>query len=202
MASNHNHTGSDNPDEEQTKVEGPARKQTSERAPANAVTSPSDDDEDDEDEADPALTPGSEHRPDQVIRSTSGLQTIEAKAEPPDVRDEHEHDEHHGLAHTTPLSLLVAVLSALLVLTIITVIVTKVDLGGQGNLLVAMVIATVKAALVVTYFMHLRWDRKVHLVLFLSSVLFVILFLSMALTDRSEYQRSIDQLEEVQASTE
>jgi cytochrome c oxidase subunit 4 len=116
------------------------------------------------------------------------------------VRDVHEHDEHHGLAHTTPVSLLVIVLSALLVLTIITVAVTRVDLGSQGNLVVAMVIATIKAALVVMYFMHLRWDRKMHLVVFLSSVLFVILFLSMTVTDRAEYRPSVEQLEEAQAA--
>lgn len=160
-----------------------------------------DDDDDDEDLADPALDPARDHGPDTIVKSTSGLQKLEDKPVPPDVRDEHEHDEHHGLAHTTPVGLLVGVLAALLVLTIITVAVTKFDLGGQGNLVVAMVIATMKAALVVTYFMHLRWDRKMHLVLFLSSVLFVILFLSMALTDRSEYQQSIDQMTEAQAAS-
>ncbi len=156
--------------------------------------------DDDDDDADPALDSGRHPGPDMIVKTTSGLQTIEEKPKPPDPRDEHEYDEHHGLAHTTPISLLVGVLAALLVLTIVTVAVTKVDLGSQGNLIIAMVIATIKAALVVMYFMHLRWDRKVHLVLFLSSVLFVILFLSMAITDRGEYQQSIDQLEEVQAA--
>jgi cytochrome c oxidase subunit 4 len=160
-----------------------------------------DENDGEEDAADPALDPARDHGPDTVVKSTSGLQKLEDKPEPPDVRDEHEHDEHHGLAHTTPVALLVGVLAALLVLTVITVGVTKFDLGSQGNLVVAMVIATLKAGLVVTYFMHLKWDRKVHLVLFLSSVLFVILFLSMALTDRSEYQHSIDQLSEAQAAS-
>lgn len=102
-----------------------------------------------------------------------------------------EHDDH-GLAHTTPVKLLVGILAILMVLTIITVAVTMVDLGSQGNLVVAMVIATVKAALVVTYFMHLKWDKKFHLILFLTSVLFLILFISISLTDRSEYQQDID----------
>ena len=104
------------------------------------------------------------------------------------------HDAHdaHGLAHTTPVKLLVGILAILMVLTIVTVAVTMVDLGGQGNLVVAMVIATIKAALVVTYFMHLRWDKKFHLILFLTSVLFLILFMSISLTDRSEYEHSIE----------
>jgi cytochrome c oxidase subunit 4 len=98
----------------------------------------------------------------------------------------------HGLAHTTPVSLLFGILGALLVLTIATVAVTSVDLGAQGNLVVAMVIATVKAALVCTFFMHLLWDKKFNTVLFLTSVLFLILFLSMATTDRGEYQNDVD----------
>jgi cytochrome c oxidase subunit 4 len=109
------------------------------------------------------------------------------------------HHEEHGIAHVTPLTLLFAVLGALLVLTVITVAVTKVDLGGQWNLVVAMVIATIKAGLVVTYFMHLRWDRTFNVLVFLSSVLFLILFISLALTDRKEYQRTIDTLEQQQA---
>src|SRR5688572_5575223 len=73
----------------------------------------------------------------------------------------HGADDHdHGLAHTTPLSLLFGVLGALLVLTIITVAVTAVDLGANGNLWVAMIIATIKAALVCVFFMHLAWDQR------------------------------------------
>ena len=104
------------------------------------------------------------------------------------------HDAHadHGLAHTMPVWMLIAVLGALMGLTVLTVSVTSFDLGSQGNLIVAMVIATIKAALVVTFFMHLLWDKKFHLILFLTAVLFVVLFLSMSITDRGEYQRNID----------
>jgi cytochrome c oxidase subunit IV len=112
--------------------------------------------------------------------------------------DAHGHDDH-GIAHTTPLSLLFGILGVLLLLTIITVAVTSVDLGAQGNLAVAMFIATIKAGLVVTYFMHLRWDKLFHLVLFLTSVLFLILFLSMSITDRSEYDRDIEAFRSSQA---
>jgi cytochrome c oxidase subunit IV len=110
------------------------------------------------------------------------------------------HGGGHGdhFAHTTPLSLLVGILVTLLVLTILTVSVTSIDLGAQGNLVVAMVIATIKAGLVVTYFMHLRWDRLFHLILFLTSVLFLILFLSMSITDRSEYDRDVESFRQSQ----
>jgi cytochrome c oxidase subunit 4 len=102
------------------------------------------------------------------------------------------HGEDHGLAHTMPIWMLVAVLGALMALTVLTVSVTSYDLGSQGNLIVGMVIATIKAGLVVTFFMHLLWDKKFHLILFLTAVLFVVLFLSMSITDRGEYQPSID----------
>ena len=104
----------------------------------------------------------------------------------------HTHGEHHGLAHTTPVWLLLSVLGALLVLTVLTVSVTSFDLGSQGNLVVAMIIATVKAGLVVSFFMHLVWDKKLHLILFLTSVLFLVLFLSLSVNDRGEYQHDID----------
>jgi cytochrome c oxidase subunit 4 len=99
-----------------------------------------------------------------------------------------------------PIWMLIAVLAALMALTILTVSVTSFDLGSQGNLIVAMVIATVKAGLVVTFFMHLFWDKKFHLILFLTAVLFVILFLSMSITDRGEYQRNIDLYQNTQAA--
>jgi len=44
----------------------------------------------------------------------------------------------------------------------------------------------------------LRWDRRMHLLAFLSSVLFAILFLSMAITDRREYMPDILKLQEAQ----
>ena len=116
---------------------------------------------------------------------------------------DHGHDDHHdhGLAHTMPLPLLFGVLAALLVLTVATVAVTSIDLGAQGNLIVAMVIATIKAILVCAFFMHLLWDKKFNLVLFLTSVLFLVLFLSMTVTDRGEYQQSVDEFRAQQLGT-
>jgi cytochrome c oxidase subunit 4 len=105
--------------------------------------------------------------------------------------DAHGHAAH-GLAHTMPVWMLAAVLGALMGLTVLTVSVTNFDLGSEGNLVVAMVIATIKAGLVVTFFMHLLWDKKFHLILLLTAVLFVVLFLSMSITDRGEYQKNID----------
>jgi cytochrome c oxidase subunit 4 len=103
---------------------------------------------------------------------------------------------HHGdeISHVTPVRLLIGVWAALMVLTVITVAVTSVDLGSRANLVVAMAIATVKAGLVVTYFMHLRWDRPFHTLVFLGSLLFVSLFISMTLFDKSEYEPDIEEM--------
>jgi len=98
----------------------------------------------------------------------------------------HEADTH-GTGHVVPLRLLVGVLAALLVLTVITVAVTYVDLG-PFNLVLAMVIAGIKATLVLLYFMHLRWDRPFNAVVLISSLALVVLFVIFALIDSHEYQ--------------
>jgi cytochrome c oxidase subunit 4 len=107
----------------------------------------------------------------------------------------HERGSHHDeIAHVMPVRLLIGVWAALMVLTIITVAVTSVDLGARVNLIVAMAIATVKAGLVCTYFMHLRWDRPFNILVFLGSLLFVSLFISMTLFDKSEYEPDITEM--------
>jgi len=97
------------------------------------------------------------------------------------------HEESHpGVGHVVPLRTLFGVLGALLVLTALTVAVTGVDLGAAG-LLAALAIATVKATLVVLYFMHLRWDRPFHAVVLIASIALVVLFVALALLDREQY---------------
>ncbi len=83
-----------------------------------------------------------------------------------------------------------------MVLTILTVSATAIDLGPNMNLLVAMVIATIKAALVCLFFMHLKYDKPLHTIAFLTALLFALLFVSFALMDSSEYQDDIVWVEE------
>jgi cytochrome c oxidase subunit IV len=106
----------------------------------------------------------------------------------------HGADAHGGMSHVTPVRLLVGIWGILMLLTAITVAATYVDLGSRMNLIIAMVIATVKAGLVVTYFMHLRWDRPFNTLVFLGSLLFVSLFISMTLLDKSEYEKDIQDM--------
>jgi cytochrome c oxidase subunit 4 len=142
-----------------------------------------DEDSDDEDDSDDDQPHGASASPDRGNGAVARAATAAAEA----------HD--HGLAHLTPVKLLVGVFAALVVLTVATVAVTSFDLGSQGNFITAMIIATIKAGLVMAFFMHLVWDKKFNLTVFLSAFLFVLLFLSLTLTDRNEYQLQIDSFE-------
>ena len=108
--------------------------------------------------------------------------------------DEAKKDDHgeHGLAHSTPVWLLLAVWGALMVGTVATVFFAMQGLGSQLSFMVAMVIATIKAGLVMAFFMHLYWDKKLNSLAFLGAFLFVMLFIGMALTDKSEYKPDLD----------
>ena len=76
--------------------------------------------------------------------------------------------------HIVPFKIYLNVLIALLVLTVVTVAVAQVDFGAW-NAFIAMFIASVKGALVLLYFMHLKYDDKLYWVVFGSGVFFVIL---------------------------
>ncbi|MBI4916286.1 MAG: cytochrome C oxidase subunit IV family protein [Acidobacteria bacterium] len=93
----------------------------------------------------------------------------------------------HPFVHAVPFKVLAGVFAALLVLTVVTVAATWVDLG-RFNLWIAMAIATVKATLVVLYFMHMRYDRPVNAIVFVTALLFLALFVSIALIDTRAYQ--------------
>jgi cytochrome c oxidase subunit 4 len=95
-----------------------------------------------------------------------------------------------ALGHVVPLGTLAAVFVALVALTGLTVAAANVDLGNL-NLYIALAVAGAKAALVVLYFMHLRYDRPFLMVLFLGCLGFVVLFISLVLTDAAAYSPSI-----------
>ncbi|PIE24299.1 MAG: hypothetical protein CSA62_03170 [Planctomycetota bacterium] len=104
---------------------------------------------------------------------------------------DHQHEEggdHHP--HVVPLPLLLGVFAALIFLTIVTVAVTYVDLGWF-NVWLAMGIAAIKSILVCLVFMHLLWDRPFNSIIFLASLIFVFLFVSMSLLDTSENMERI-----------
>jgi cytochrome c oxidase subunit IV len=88
----------------------------------------------------------------------------------------------HGQGHIAPVSMYVGIFLALMVLTVVTYLVTWVDLG-QFNLLVAMAIAITKASLVILFFMHVWWSPKIIKVSVGMSFFFLIIMLMMVMTD-------------------
>lgn len=94
------------------------------------------------------------------------------------------------VGHLVPPKVLIAVFVALLVLTGATYWVTFIDLGPL-NLWIAMVIAFVKATLVVMYFMHLKYDRMFNIVFFVGSLAFIALFIGLAMTDTAAYKGNL-----------
>ncbi len=99
--------------------------------------------------------------------------------------------EHQGVGHVVPISILVKTAAALLVLTVITVWIADFHFG-PANIWIALGIASLKGSLVVLFFMHLRYDRPFNGLVFISSMAFVALFISFALTDTSEYAPDVD----------
>jgi cytochrome c oxidase subunit IV len=82
--------------------------------------------------------------------------------------------------HITPYSVYKVVLVILLFLTAITILVTWVD-AGSFTVAIALGVASVKATLVLLYFMHLKFDNWlikafVALVFLLLVIIFVVTF--------------------------
>ncbi|RME61012.1 MAG: cytochrome-c oxidase [Candidatus Dadabacteria bacterium] len=70
-------------------------------------------------------------------------------------------DIHNEDSHIVPESVFRRVLAALLFLTVLTVVAAKWSVldFGEVNVVIAMVIASLKAALVVLFFMHLKYEN-------------------------------------------
>lgn len=66
---------------------------------------------------------------------------------------------HGGEHHVLPLSVYWTIFLALVVGTIVTVWSATIDLG-HWNVIVALAIASTKAALVILYFMHVKYSSK------------------------------------------
>src|SRR5213592_2028083 len=113
-----------------------------------------------------------------------------ASASTTDHHDEHDDHDDHGLAHVAAIKTLIATGGTLLFLTLVTVLATKIDFGANINLAIAMVIAVTKATLVVLFFMHLRYDRLFHSVVFVSALLAASLFVGFTLMDTGQYQHT------------
>lgn len=91
--------------------------------------------------------------------------------------------QYDGLGHhISPLRVYFAVFGSLLVFTALTYLVSFAGLGAAA-LPVAMLVASVKATLVCTFFMHLKYDERFNLLLFLSSLFFMGVFFMFTMMD-------------------
>ncbi|MCP4191942.1 MAG: cytochrome C oxidase subunit IV family protein [Planctomycetaceae bacterium] len=94
-------------------------------------------------------------------------------------------DANHAtehLSHVMSIRSLVSVFAGLIFLTLVTLLAAELPLG-RWEIWVSLGIASVKAALVAWFFMHLKHDRSFNGIVFLASLLFVALFLALTLMD-------------------
>jgi cytochrome c oxidase subunit 4 len=88
----------------------------------------------------------------------------------------HDAGGHGSEPHVLPLKTYFAVFGALLVLTVLTVVVSVIGLPPTLSIIVAMIVASMKAALVVLWFMHLKFDDRFYSLIFVISIFFLGLF--------------------------
>jgi cytochrome c oxidase subunit 4 len=86
--------------------------------------------------------------------------------------------DHHITAYRT----LLATFIALVVLTVTTVVTSQIDLGAF-NVPLALSIAVGKASIVVAFFMGLKYDNKVNLLVLVVGIMMVMVFIIFTLLD-------------------
>ncbi len=76
----------------------------------------------------------------------------------------------------------IAVWISLMILTLITVVSSDINFG-TWNIVIAMLIASIKASLVALFFMHLKDDNKLNQVAFVTSFIFLAVFVGLTASD-------------------
>lgn len=89
-----------------------------------------------------------------------------------------EHDKGHILGYST----LTAVWLALLVLTAVTVAISRVDMGAL-NIWVALAVASVKSALVIFFFMHMKYENNIFRIFLLVALVTLAVFIGFTFFD-------------------
>jgi caa(3)-type oxidase, subunit IV len=85
--------------------------------------------------------------------------------------------------HVVSIKLYSAIFGALLVMTLATAGAAFVDLGGNLNTVVAMLIAACKALLVILFFMHVRYSSRLTWVFVGAGFFWLMILLSLTLAD-------------------
>ena len=84
--------------------------------------------------------------------------------------------------HIVSYRKLAAVWVALLALTASTVAVTRVDLGG-GKVWAALAIACLKSALVITFFMHMKYEARLFRIILFVALVTLAIFIGFTFFD-------------------
>lgn len=92
----------------------------------------------------------------------------------------HSHSDKHE--HITTYKTYFIIWAALMVLTVITVYVSYVDFGTM-NVVIAMAVASLKAALVALFFMHLKFEDSITWVFALFPLALLFLLITMTFVD-------------------
>jgi cytochrome c oxidase subunit 4 len=100
------------------------------------------------------------------------------------------HENAPGGEHILPVKVLLATAGTLFALTALTVAVSLVDLG-RLNVVAALAIATVKAAAVALWFMHLLYQGRFHVVVLVGCAIFAALLVAFIVFDTTQYQPDI-----------
>ncbi len=88
----------------------------------------------------------------------------------------------HGGAHVVPVGVYLAVFVALMLLTAVTTVAAFHDLGPLNNV-VALGIATLKATLVVLFFMHVRYGTRLTPLVITAGLFWLAILIALSLTD-------------------
>ncbi len=86
------------------------------------------------------------------------------------------------MSHLVPVWIYVAIWATLMVFTALTVFAATVELG-VFNIVVALLIATIKGTLVALFFMHLRYSTKLTMVTVVAAIFFLLIMFSLSMTD-------------------
>ena len=91
---------------------------------------------------------------------------------------------HHAENHVTPFNVYVKVAGALFALTFLTVGAHAIHEHLQPfAALIAFAIATVKALLVILFFMHLKYETKINRAIFVSGFIFLGILIGICMLD-------------------
>jgi cytochrome c oxidase subunit IV len=97
---------------------------------------------------------------------------------------ESEFEDTHATHHIVSPMVYLIVVIILFILTFVTIKLAYVNFHGLWNLVIALGIATVKASLVVLFFMHVKWSGKLIRITLGVSLMFFLLLITGTLMDQ------------------